>query len=342
MTASSQQPAASPWRERARNVLAIEAAAITAIADRLDDRFDRAVELIATSSGHVVTVGMGKSGIVARKIAATLASTGTPAFFLHPAEALHGDVGRVTDGDVVLALSYSGETEEMLRLLPTIERFGFPLISIVGKGNSTLARASRIVLDAGVDREACPLGLAPTASTTAALALGDALAMALLDRRGFQPEDFAALHPAGQLGVKLLRVEDLMHAGSQVPKVSPETQMAEAIIEMSRKGFGLTTVVDADNRLLGVISDGDLRRLIESRPHEALGVTADEAMHVVPHPRNPNPRTVTRRELATHALHLMETHRITALVVTDDDHRVEGLIHLHDLWKLYAPEPEAE
>ena len=324
-------------RERARTVLNLEASAISSMATRLDDSFDDAVEQIANCRGHVVTLGMGKSGIIAQKVASTLASTGTPSFFLHPAEALHGDFGRVTPGDIVLAFSYSGETEELLRLLPLIERSeDIALISIVGKTRSTLARASQIVLDAGVNGEACPLGLAPTASTTAAMALGDALAMALLEYRGFQASDFAALHPAGQLGRRLLlRVFDLMHGGEQVPRVTFETPMSEAIIEMSRKGFGITTVVDGDGCLLGVISDGDLRRLVERQHANALTVMAGDAMHVH-HPRNPQPRTVTRSELATHALHLMESYRITSLVVVDEANRVEGLIHLHDLWKVFG------
>jgi arabinose-5-phosphate isomerase len=331
-------PAPEPFAplRRARATLHIEAAAIERVAARLDDAFERAVELIFASAGHVVTLGMGKSGIVARKISATLASVGTPSFFLHPAEAVHGDFGRVTRDDVLLALSYSGETEELLRLLPLIERTGAPLVSIVGRPDSTLARASAVVLDAGVDAEACPLGLAPTASTTAAMALGDALAMTLLERRGFQAEDFASLHPGGQIGRNLLRVQDLMHDGDRIPRVAPETPMSEAILEMSRKGFGITTVVDRDNRLLGVISDGDLRRLMESEHENALKVSAAAAMHAH-HPRNPKPCTVTRRELATHALHVMETHRITALVVVDETYCVEGLLHAHDLWRVYAP-----
>lgn len=336
MVAPQKDTQRRTFHSRATNVLKIEAMAIAALAERLSESFDAAVELIASCSGHVVTVGMGKSGIVAQKIAATLASTGTPSFFLHPAEALHGDFGRVTRDDILLALSYSGETEEILRLLPLIERCPVKLISIVGDCTSTLALASTIVLDAGVPQEACPLGLAPTASTTAAMALGDALAMALLEYRGFNEEDFAALHPGGQLGRRLLRVEDVMHVGTQLPRVSLETSISEAILEMSRKGFGLTTVVDHEDRLLGVISDGDLRRLIEKRREEALNTLVCDAMHVH-HPRNPHPRTISRSELATHALHLMETYRITALVVVDANHRVEGLVHLHDLWKVYYP-----
>lgn len=320
---------------RARRVLDAEAAAIARMSERLDGRITEAVELMMTA-GHVVTLGVGKSGIVARKVSATMASTGTPSFFLHPAEAAHGDFGRLTRGDLILAFSYSGETEEVLRLLPLIEQSGFPLISIVGRMNSTLAKASRVALDAGVDAEACPLGLAPTTSTTAAMALGDALSMALLELRGFRAEDFAFLHPAGRLGRDLLRVADVMHAGRDLPRVSTATAMLDVIHEISRKGFGITTVTDDDARLLGVISDGDFRRLMERHPETALAMTAGDVIGE-PHPRNPRPRTVTAGELATHALHLMEYHRITALVVVDGENRVEGVVHLHDLWKVLFP-----
>lgn len=274
-----------------------------------------------------------KSGIVAKKIAATLSSTGTPSFFLHPAEALHGDLGMLVAGDAAVALSYSGETEEIVRLLETIKRLGVPLISLTGAPDSTLAAASDVVLDISITREACPLGLAPTASTTAALALGDALALALLERRGFSPEDFADLHPAGDLGRRLRRVEQLMHSGEEIPVVSPATPMTEVIYEMSRKGLGVTSVVEEGGRLVGIISDGDLRRLLQRHLHSGnavLGLTAGECM-------TRRPVTIRRRELASAALRLMETRRITSLLVTDTEDRLEGILHLHDLWDSLRP-----
>jgi arabinose-5-phosphate isomerase len=269
---------------------------------------------------------MGKSGIVMKKIAATLASTGTPSFFLHPAEAIHGDLGMIVAGDVVLAASYSGTTDELLRLVETIKRLGVTLIAMSGNPSSPLARAADVHLSVAIDKEACPLNLAPTASTTATLALGDALAMALLEARGFGPEDFARLHPGGQLGKRFLRVDQLMHAGDEVPRVTADKPMRDAIYEMSRKRFGITAVVDQDGRLSGVISDGDLRRLIE-RDEAVLRKTAGECMH-------PNPRTIGGGELASAALKVMEDHRITSLFVTGDDGRLAGILHLHDLWGL--------
>lgn len=309
----------------ARQVLEVEAQAIHEVAARLDQRFQRAVELLFSCRGRAVVTGMGKSGIVARKIAATLSSTGTPSFFLHPAEALHGDLGTLMAGDAVLALSYSGETEEIIRLLETIKRLGLPLISLTGQPASTLAAASDVALDISIAREACPLGLAPTASTTAALALGDALALALMERRGFRPEDFADLHPAGRLGGRLRRVEHLMHVGEQVPVVRPDSPMPEVIYEMSRKGLGMTCVAEDANKLLGVITDGDLRRLMHKRKKEALDLTASECM-------TRNPVTISRTELAASALRLMEERKITSIVVVDSEQRLEGVIHLHDLW----------
>ncbi len=309
----------------------IEAEALHALADRLAGPmaadFARAVELIlacGTARGRVVVTGMGKSGIIAQKIAATLSSTGSPALFLHPAEARHGDLGMLAPGDVVLALSASGETEEILHLLEMLKRIGDALISFCCNMQSTLARASDVALDCSVAQEACTLGLAPTASTTAMLALGDALAIALSARKGFRAEDFANLHPGGRLGKRLLRVGQLMHAGDAVPRVTPQTAMKDVIYEMSRKGLGITTVVE-DGRLLGLLSDGDLRRLLEREGAAALDRTAGEVMH-------PNPQTIGAEEFAAEALHRMETRKITSLIVVDPAGRVEGVVHLHDLW----------
>jgi arabinose-5-phosphate isomerase len=308
-----------------------EAAALEALAARLDDAmatgFDRAVELIVRcgeSNGRVVVTGMGKSGIIAQKIAATLSSTGSPALFLHPAEAVHGDLGVLMHGDVVVALSASGETEEILRLLATLKRKGDALISFCCSLQSTLAQASDVCLDCSVEREACGLNLAPTASTTAMLALGDALAVAVSLRKGFKAEDFAELHPGGKLGKQLAKVRDLMHSGEDVPAVVATTPMADVIYEMSSKKLGMTTVQE-DGKLRGVISDGDLRRLLEREGGAALSKTAGEAM-------NAQPRTIAAGELAAQALAILEERRITSLVVTDGTGRVEGVVHLHDLW----------
>jgi arabinose-5-phosphate isomerase len=275
--------------------------------------------------GRVVVAGMGKSGIIGQKISATFSSTGTPSFFLHPAEALHGDLGRLVRRDVLVALSYSGETEELLRLLDTVKRLGIPLISLTGNLSSTLAQASDVVIDVGIRQEACPLGLAPTASTTAMLAIGDALAMALLEKRGFNEEDYAALHPGGGLGVKLRRVENVMHTGDQVPRVRPQTALPDVIYEMSKKGLGHTAVVDEGQRLVGVISDGDLRRFFEREGNRALGLTAADCM-------TRSPITIGPKELATRALNLMEVRKITSLLVVDSDRKLEGVVHIHDLW----------
>ena len=308
-----------------------EAAALEALAKRLDGPmladFDRAVDLVVRcgeSNGRVVVTGMGKSGVIAQKIAATLSSTGSPALFLHPAEAVHGDLGVLMPGDVVVALSASGETEEILRLLATLKRKGDALVSFCCNLQSTLAQASDVALDCSVEREACGLNLAPTASTTAMLALGDALAVAVSLRKGFKSEDFAELHPGGKLGKQLAKVRDLMHAGENVPSVAPETRMSDVIFEMSSKKLGMTTVQEA-GRLLGVISDGDLRRLLEREGGAALSKTAGEAM-------NPNPRTIAAGELAARALAILEERKITSLVVTDGTGKVEGVVHLHDLW----------
>ena len=325
------------------NVVRIEADALRALADRIAgpmaNTFDRAVELMDACRGRVVVTGMGKSGIIARKIAATLSSIGTPALFMHPVDAIHGDLGMVVRGDVVLALSASGETEEILRLLATIKRLQVPLISMtgdlicnrsVGKSArtstklSTLAEAADIALDCSVDKEACSLGLAPTASTTTMLALGDALAVALSEKRGFKEEDFANLHPGGKLGKKLARVESLMHGGDAIPRVAATTRMSDVIYEMSRKKLGMTTVVEGET-LLGVISDGDLRRLLERRGKDVLDLTAGECM-------TGEPKTISSHEFAATALALMEEKKITALVVIDEHQNVKGVVHLHDLW----------
>lgn len=308
-----------------------EAAALEALAKRLDGPmladFDRAVELVVRcgeSNGRVVVTGMGKSGVIAQKIAATLSSTGSPALFLHPAEAVHGDLGVLMPGDVVVALSASGETEEILRLLATLKRKGDALVSFCCNLQSTLAQASDVALDCSVEREACGLNLAPTASTTSMLALGDALAVAVSLRKGFKVEDFAELHPGGKLGKQLAKVRDLMHAGEMVPIVSSETRMSDVIFEMSSKKLGMTTVQEG-GKLRGVISDGDLRRLLEREGGAALSKTAGEAM-------NANPRTIAAGELAARALAILEERKITSLVVTDGTGKVEGVVHLHDLW----------
>lgn len=329
------------------NVVRIEAEALRALADRLAGpmapEFDRALQMTLDCRGRIVVTGMGKSGLIARKIAATLSSTGSPALYLHPVEALHGDLGMIVRGDLVLALSASGETEEILQLLATIKRLQVPLIAFTcdsfsvqqeaGGGArsthlSTLAAAADVTLDCSISQEACALGLAPTASTTTMLALGDALAVALSEKRGFKEEDFANLHPGGKLGKRLARVESLMHAGDAVPRVSPQTNMPDVIYEMSRKKLGMTTVVEGD-RLLGVISDGDLRRLLEQRGKDTLDLTAEDCM-------TRNPKTIGAQELAASALARMEEMKITSLVVVEiaanKNQRLLGIVHLHDLW----------
>lgn len=315
-----------PAIAEAKRVLEVEAAAIVGLIDHLDDTFVQVVELINACSGRVISMGLGKSGIICKKISATLASTGTPSFFLHPAEAIHGDLGMIVRGDVVLAVSNSGETEELVRLLPSIKRIGAELVAITGNPASTIAKGADYHLNASISKEACPLGLAPTASTTAVLALGDALAMALLRRKGFKEEDFAFLHPGGKLGKRFLRVRDLMHGGEQVPIVDIAAPMHDAIYEMSKKSFGITAVVRGDRVLQGVISDGDLRRLLQ-RDENIIRKTAGECM-------TRNPATIDGNELASAALQVLEQRKITSLFITDSDGRVEGLIHLHDLWGL--------
>ena len=309
----------------ARKVLQTEAAAVLALADRVDERFARAVCLVRDCQGRVILTGMGKSGIVCRKIAATLSSTGTSAFFLHPAEALHGDLGVIRSEDVVIALSYSGENEELVRILETIKRLGAALIAMTGDARSTLAQAADVALDCRVSEEACPMNLVPTASTTAMLALGDALAMSVLVERGFQPEDFASLHPGGKLGRRLKRVEQLMHHGDQVPVVNTTTAMPDVIYEMSRKGLGMTCVADEDRVLVGIITDGDVRRKMMTFPNMLDRVAADVM--------TANPIAIARTTLAAEALNMLEQRKITALVVVDDRRRIEGVIHLHHLWR---------
>ncbi len=314
-------------REVAVRALEIEAAAINDLIGRLDARFDRAVELVLACHGKVVVTGMGKSGLVGQKIASTLASTGTPAFFLHPAEGLHGDLGMLHRSDLVVAISYTGETEEVIRLLPLLRRMGLPLVAMTGRPGSTLGRAADAVLDCSVRQEACPLNLAPTASTTATVALGDALAMALLERRGFKAEDFALLHPGGSLGRRLLlTVADVMHTGDALPRVLPGTPMREALFEISSKRLGVTGVVDEAGRLVGVITDGDLRRALEAQGDGLLGRRAAEVM-------TRRPKRIERDALAARALRLMEDHSITSLFVFEgpDDEVPIGILHIHDL-----------
>ena len=316
------------------NVVRIEAEALRALADRIAGpmagAFNHALDLMHECKGRVVVTGIGKSGIVARKIAATLNSTGSPALYMHPVEAVHGDLGMIVRGDVVLALSASGESEEILRLLATIKRLQVPLIAMTCDESasraklSTLAAAADVALDCSIAKEACSLGLAPTASTTTMLALGDALAVALSEKRGFKEEDFANLHPGGKLGKRLARVESLMHSGDAIPRVSPQTRMPDVIYEMSRKKLGITAVVEGE-KLLGIISDGDLRRLLEKRGKETLDLTADQAMTRAP-------KTISAGEFAATALALMEEKKITSLAVVDGEGRLEGIVHLHDLW----------
>ena len=306
----------------------IEAEALCALADRIAgpmaQAFAVAVQCLYACAGRVVVTGMGKSGLVARKIAATLSSTGTPALFLHPAEAVHGDLGMIVHGDVVLALSLSGETEEIIELLATMKRLDVKLVAMTGVLSSTLAQVADVALDCSVAKEACSLGLAPTASTTTMLALGDALAVALAEKRGFKEEDFADLHPGGKIGKRLARVEKLMHTGNALPRVAPDTPMPDVIYEMSRKKLGMTTVVDGD-KLVGLLSDGDLRRLLEHQGKSALDLRAGECM-------TRNPQTISPHALATAALNQMEQRKITSLVVVDEKRRLLGVIHLHDLW----------
>ncbi len=308
-----------------KRVLEVEIAALRALRERLQDDFAQACLVMLDCPGRVVATGMGKSGHVARKIAATLASTGTPSFYVHPGEASHGDLGMITDADVVLALSNSGQTEELLAIVPALKRQGNRLLAMTGNPESALARLADVHLDVGVAEEACPLGLAPTSSTTAALAMGDALAVALLEARGFTSEDFARSHPAGALGRRLLlRIRDVMHAGAEVPCVRADASLAQALVEMSQKRLGMTAITDEANRLLGVFTDGDLRRALDDDRIDLRNIGVAELM-------TRSPKTIQPDRLASQAAHLMEEHRISALVVVDDDHRVVGALNIHDL-----------
>jgi arabinose-5-phosphate isomerase len=311
----------------AKRVLRIESEAIAGLIDRLDQRFDKAVEILYACKGRVAVTGLGKSGLIGRKIAATFASIGTPSLFLHASEALHGDLGMLTGNDVLLAISSSGETEELIELFESVKRLGVTLITLTANQKSTLAGASNIVLDIAVKEEACSLNLAPTASTAAAMAMGDALAVSLLERRGFKQEDFAALHPGGRLGKKLRRVESLMHAGENAPRVLPTTKMPDVIYEMSRKGLGLAAVTEPDGKLLGIITDGDLRRVMQKRSENVLALDAVDCM-------TKNPVTLPRSEPAASALRLMEEKKITSVLIVDAQGKLEGVLHVHDLWTL--------
>lgn len=317
-------------REQAKRVLRIEAEAVSRLIDRLDGNFDRAVEEIIACKGRVVVTGMGKSGLIGKKIAATFASTGTPALFLHPAEGIHGDLGMVTRGDIVIAISNSGETEEISRMLPSLKRIGIKIIALTGGKDSTLAKNGDVVIDVGVQEEACPLGLAPTASTTATLAMGDALAVALLDRRGFRAEDFACFHPGGALGKRLLlRVRDVLHAGDAVPRVTETTLVKDALYEISSKKMGITGVVDDAGVLTGVISDGDLRRWIEKTERSGENLLSKQAREIMTR----HPKIVSKDALAAEAVALMEGSSITCILTTDEQGRPDGVVHLHDLLK---------
>jgi arabinose-5-phosphate isomerase len=313
-------------RALARKVLQTEAAAILALVDRVDERFDRAIDLLLQCRGRVILTGMGKSGVICQKIAATLSSTGTPAFFLHPAEAMHGDLGVIQGDDVVVALSYSGETGEILSLIDTIRRLGAKLIALTGRARSALALAADVALDCSVAEEACPLNLVPTASTTAALAMGDALAMTLLVEKGFRQEDFASLHPGGKIGKRLMRVDSLMHAGKHCPVVTAGTVMRDVIYEMSSKGLGMACVLDHAEALLGIITDGDLRRHME-KGGDIRSLTAADVM-------TRGPVSIPPSTLAAEALNIMEGRKITSIVVVDgESRRVVGVVHVHDLWR---------
>ncbi len=325
MTDRASPPADVAERALARKVLETEAAAVLGLVDRLDDRFNRALELLFACTGRVVVTGMGKSGIICRKIAATLSSTGTSAFFLHPAEAIHGDLGALRKDDVVVAVSHSGETAEIIRLVEAIRRLGARFIVLTGAPDSVLGQAADVAIDCGVAEEACPMNLVPTASTTAALAMGDALAMTLAVRRGFRAEDFAHLHPGGRLGKRLMRVEHIMHRGEQMPVVGPDTPMPEVIGQMTAKRLGMTCVLDDSSRLVGVVTDGDLRRHL-SDAADLMALRARDVMTTTP-------VTIARFMLAVEALKILEDRKITSLVVVDGRGCAEGVLHLHDLWR---------
>lgn len=313
--------------EQAKKVLKIEADAISALIDRVDDNLVKAIDIIYSCKGRIVVTGMGKSGLIGKKIAATFASTGTPALFLHPAEGGHGDLGMITKSDVVIAISNSGETDEIIQILPALERLTIKLISLTGNTMSTLAKASDVVIDVSVKEEACPMGLVPTASTTAVLAMGDALAVTLLNKRGFKEEDFAFFHPGGSLGRRLLLTAgELMHTGTSIPSVNSKAPMKEAIIEISSKRLGMTAVVDSTYKLQGIITDGDLRRGLEKWGEKLFPLKAENIMTL-------NPKTITKDILAVKAISIMEKHSITSLIVLGADGKIEGVVHLHDLLK---------
>jgi arabinose-5-phosphate isomerase len=313
--------------ESATRVFQVESEAIVGLIERLDARFEKAVDILYGCKGRAVVTGLGKSGLIGRKVAATFSSMGTPALFLHAADALHGDLGMLAAGDVLVAISASGETQELVDLIEPAKRLGIPLITLTARANSPLGMASDVVLDISVKEEACTLNLAPTSSTAAALAMGDALAVVLAERRDFQEHDFAALHPGGRLGKKLRRIETLMHKGDDLPRVLPTTKMPDVIYEMSRKGLGLTAVTKPDGRLLGIITDGDLRRVMQRRKQNVLDLAAIDCM-------TKKPVTLPRTELAAAALRLMEEKKITSVIVVDNAGRLEGVVHLHDLWTL--------
>ncbi len=309
----------------AKNVLQTEADAITGLIEKLDGSFEKAVGIILESRGKVVVTGMGKSGLIGKKIAATLASTGTPALFMHPAEASHGDLGMVTSEDVIIALSNSGETEEIIGLIPFLKRFNVGIISLTGNAGSTLSKMSDVALDVSVKEEACPFGIVPISSTTAALAMGDAIAVVLLTKRGFREEDFACFHPGGSIGKKLLiKVSDLMHTGDALPLISPETLILQAVLEISSKRLGIVVITDAEKKLLGIITDGDVRMGIGKWDKSFFDMKAEDVM-------TRNPKTIAEEELAARAIAMMEKYSITSLVVPDKDGRVVGVIHLHNI-----------
>lgn len=308
----------------AQAVIETEAAAVSALSSRINENFARACELILACKGRTVVIGMGKSGHISGKIAATLASTGTPAFFVHPGEASHGDMGMITKEDLILALSNSGETPEIITILPLIKRLGLPFIALTGRANSTLANAADINIDVSVEKEACPLGLAPTSSSTAALAMGDALAVALLQAKGFTPDDFALSHPGGNLGKRLLlKVDHLMKTGDKLPTVKPNVALKEALVEMTRKGLGMTAIIDDEHKLVGIYTDGDLRRTLD-QGHDFTNTQISEVM-------TPHCKTIKSNLLAAEALNIMETYKITSLVVLDEEKHLVGIIHMHDI-----------
>jgi arabinose-5-phosphate isomerase len=313
--------------ESAKRVFQVESEAIAGLVEHLDARFEKAVDLLYSCKGRAVVTGLGKSGLIGRKVAATFSSMGTPSLFLHAADALHGDLGMLTAGDVLVAISASGETQELIDLIEPAKRLGIALITLTAHANSPLGTASDVVLDISVKEEACPLNLAPTSSTAAALAMGDALAVVIAERRDFQEHDFAALHPGGRLGKKLRRIDSLMHKGDELPRVLPTTKMPDVIYEMSRKGLGLTAVTKPDGRLMGIITDGDLRRGMQRRKQNVLDLAAIDCM-------TKKPVTLPRTELAAAALRLMEEKKITSVIVVDSGGRLEGVVHIHDLWTL--------